>query len=67
MVRTFFRYAVALLLITVAGCQVVKPVAKKPAPLGPSDTYVRVKQIEGKWWFVQGEKQFLSLGVNWPF
>ena len=64
MVRSFVRLALALLLIVIAGCQVVKPGAKKPFVLAPSDIYVRLKLVDGKWWFFKGDKQFLSLGVN---
>lgn len=42
-----------------AGCRLIP----RPAPEKPS-RYVRVEQIDGRWWFVRGEEKFLALGVN---
>jgi hypothetical protein len=48
-----------------AGCRAVKPPAQPGVPaLEPSDRFVRIKEIDGKFWFVHGDRQFLSLGVN---
>ncbi len=43
----------------ISGCQIPKEKAE-PAP----SRYVRVAQIDGKYWFMRGDDKFLALGVN---
>lgn len=51
--------ATALALASLAGCQMLKAPPKPAAP-----RYVRVEQINGKYWFVRGSDHFFELGVN---
>ena len=48
-----------VLLAMISGCQTPeKETQPTPSP------YVRVEQIDGKFWFVRGDEKFLALGVN---
>lgn len=50
-----------LLHLILVGCRVPVPEVKK-TPTGPQ--YVRLVQIDGRWWFARGEDRFIALGVN---
>lgn len=66
MFRRYFALGALLALlygfvVTMTGCRV--PLSK-PAPQPEGPAFVRVALIDGRWWFVHRDKQFVALGVN---
>lgn len=54
-----------MILLTSAALAVLTGCAlPEKKTMEPASDYVRVKQIDGRWWFVHGDHKFLSLGVN---
>ncbi len=55
----FIAFPLLILSLFAAGCRTMpRPLAEEPS------RFVRVQQLDGRWWFVRGEERFLALGVN---
>jgi hypothetical protein len=58
-VRGGLLLMVAVHLLLLNACQITKAPVATPGP-----QYVRVEQVNDRWWFARGNERFLSLGVN---